>query len=288
MKNLYPFYLLLIFQIFSQSNFAQEYKDCETAFNPCGESPFYINASMGVGPMESDLELTCVYAELNSTWITWTVIQGGALTFVLTPDTVSQDIDFVVFKFNADNDCEDKELIRCMASGENVGSPPSGWETCTGPTGLSIGETDIEELPGCSTNDNNFLAPLETNAGDHYVMLVNNFYDDIGQGFTLSFGGSAVLDCITVPTIEREDISLSSFEINPSLSTGILFIELANESLNNAELTIYNMIGQSVYSESSINQLSHQIDLTNLPQGSYVAVLRKDKVASTKRFFILK
>ncbi len=287
MKNLSSIYFLLLFMIFSQINFAQDYKDCATAYSPCGESPFYFEILMGIGTSEPEIDTTCVLGEMNSTWITWTVIQGGILTFVLTPDSVWQDLDFLVYKFNTDNNCKNKELVRCMASGENISMPPDQWEICMGPTGLAVGEIDTEEFAGCSSTDNNFLAPIETNQGDSYVMLVNDF-TNIGMGFTLSFGGNAKLDCITVPIIELEENSFSSFKLYPSVSSGILFIELTNEKLLDAQLSIFNMRGQLVYSEDSVKQLSHQINLADMPNGIYVANLQKGKIVSTKRFIIVR
>ncbi len=155
MKKKLILFLLFPFFIFSQDLFSQDYKDCETAYNPCGESPFHLDGSEGHGVMDAGIDTTCVLGESNSTWITWTVMQGGTLTFVLTPDSIEDDLDFIVYKFGVDNDCATKELIRCMASGENVGQPPSTWEDCVGPTGLAIGEVDVQEVPGCTSSDNN-------------------------------------------------------------------------------------------------------------------------------------
>ena len=279
--------LFLLLSLFlPQYIFAQEYKDCETAYSPCGESPFYVEISPGEGTADSGIENTCIQAEFSSTWITWTVIQGGALTFVLTPDQEDQDLDFAVFKFNTGNNCADKEMVRCMASGENVGQPNSTWEICTGPTGLAFGETDVVEYPGCAPGDNNFLAPLECNPGDSYVMLVNDF-SNTASGFSLSFGGTAVLDCITIPSFVRENALLSSFELFPSPSNGILFIEFPDERFSGAQLMIYDLFGRLVYTENSLKGLSHPIDLTTLPNGSYVATIRKEATTGTKRFVLL-
>ena len=287
MKNQFRLLFPLIFLAFAQPMIAQAYKDCETALFVCDESPYQINATMGVGELDTNIDLTCVSFEFNSTWISWTVLQGGSLTFVLTPDSTDQDLDFVVFKLNTSDDCDDKEVVRCMASGQNVGAPPDTWEACTGQTGLAVGETDVEELPGCSKGDNNFLAPLETTQGEQYVMLVNNF-SNTSFGFTLSFDGTAELDCETVSTSDEEDNSSASFVITPTVTAGNIAIDLKNENLQGAQIAIYTMTGQMVYSESSIDQPSSQIDLAHLASGAYFAILRKDNAISTQRFFILK
>jgi len=273
--------------IFSQDSIAQAFKDCDTAFNPCGESPFHFDDIAGIGTLDPDIDMTCAMVEINSTWIVWSVVEGGTLTFVITPDSEEQDIDFVVFKLLSGDDCDNKEVVRCMASGQNVGVPPEQWEICMGPTGLSVGETDTVEFAGCSPTDNNFLAPLETHAGDAYVMLVNDFTDTM-MGFTLSFGGDALLDCITVPTFESNLSPDFAFEILPSYSSGLFFIQLSQEGLLGAQLAIYSMCGQPVYAESKMDQLSHQIDLTHMPGGAYTVVLSKEATISTQRLLIIK
>ncbi len=76
-----------------------------------------------------------------------------------------------------------------MASGENVGQPFSTWEPCTGATGLSIGASDTEEIPGCQAGDDNFVSAINMEAGKAYALVVNNF-SNTGNGFSIDFGGS--------------------------------------------------------------------------------------------------
>lgn len=287
MKNAPALFCLVFFLLFSQYNLAQDHKDCETAAAPCGESPFHFDAIYGIGAMDTGLDTTCLQLEFSSTWIKWTVGQAGVITFVITPEEESQDIDFIVFKFNNGNECSDKEPIRCMASGENVGQPPSTWEACTGPTGLAFGETDVVEYPGCASGDNNFLAPIEASQGDSYVMLVNDF-SGLGAGFTLGFGGTAVLECISIPvsTAEREAGDFSLFEITPTLSSGQITMQLSSERHIGAQLTISDMFGRLVYPPSRVWQQSQVIDLAGLPAGLYLAVLEKGGQVEVRKFFV--
>ena len=76
----------------------------------------------------------------------------------LTPIKPEDDIDFAVYSLPGGiNDCQNKEMLRCEAAGENVGQPPSNWLRCTGPTGMNLTSTDLSEDPGCSPLSDNWV-----------------------------------------------------------------------------------------------------------------------------------
>lgn len=180
---------------------AQQHADCISAKKVCSKDPIRIARTGGEGRdrMEADF-VACFMngdnfgmAEENSTWFTWEIIQGGSLTFTITPAKKENDIDFVVYRLQADGSCRGKQIVRCMAAGD----PPEryGISPCLGPTGLREGENDTSEDAGCSDpGDNAWLAPLKTVKGEHYALLVSNV-SEAGPGFTLSFGGNARIGC---------------------------------------------------------------------------------------------
>lgn len=177
--------------------------DCPTAVILCDKSPFIVEQLSGTGNIADEADDSCLdidpstgsddgNSEKSSSWYTWTCFTPGTLTFTLTPngDDVTEDLDFALYELpNGIGDCSGKILLRCMASGENVGAPFAEWEPCTGPTGLRNGETDIREERGCSAGDNNFLAPLNMEEGKSYALIVNNF-SQTGRGFSIEFGGT--------------------------------------------------------------------------------------------------
>jgi len=220
-------------------------------------------------------------------WVKWTVMESGTITFVLTPDSVEQDIDFIVFRSESDFDCNNKTQIRCMAAGANTGQPPLEWARCAGATGLFDGETDVEEPAGCSPASNNFLAPIEAEAGDQYIMLINEF-SRTGFGYTLSFGGTAVLDCISVSTDPREVIPQPTFAVYPTVSTGAIYIRGATSELTDVHLAIFNMEGQLVYSKEKLIGAPIRVDLHHLPQGAYFGILNTNHSSQTNKFLITK
>jgi gliding motility-associated-like protein len=170
--------------------------DCPSAVILCDKSSFTVPKVIGVGSLNNEIGNvgcngpSCVITESSSTWYKWTCRDAGTLTFTLTPLNPADDLDFVVYELPGGIDnCNTKNPIRCMASGENVGQPMASWISCTGATGLRTGETDANETCGCPSGNNNFLAPINMVAGRSYALVVNNFSNS-GDGFTVDFGGT--------------------------------------------------------------------------------------------------
>ncbi len=167
--------------------------DCATASVLCNKESFVVQSVTGAGndPTESN-GAPCfgissgANVESNSTWFVWTAANDGDLTFTLTPNNAVDDLDFIVYELrNGPDDCSEKIILRCMASGDF--NFPS---RCMGPTGLNNANTDISEPAGCQNiTQNNFLAPLDMIEGRTYALMINNF-TSTGNGFEISFGGS--------------------------------------------------------------------------------------------------
>lgn len=165
--------------------------DCPTGVILCDKSPFTVESVQGEGNLTNEINPSlCIQAEISSTWYRWTCKDPGSLTFTITPNNPSDDIDFALFELPAGiNDCANKTKIRCEAAGENVGAPFPDWAPCTGPTGLSLTETDTDEFPGCAPGQNNFVSAVNMVAGRSYALIINNFSES-GIGFSIEFGGT--------------------------------------------------------------------------------------------------
>lgn len=170
--------------------------DCETGVILCDKSPFTVEFINGAGSVTNELNglscPTCINgsSESASTWYRWTCDDPGSLAFTLTPLNPSDDLDFVIFELpNGIDDCANKNDLRCMASGENVGSPFDEWSPCTGATGLMEGDEDASEDCGCQPGDNNFAGAIQMVEGASYALVINNFSNS-GSGFSIEFGGT--------------------------------------------------------------------------------------------------
>ena len=200
--------------------------DCPTGVVLCDKSPFTVESLVGAGVITDEVDgSTCIQTEFSSAWYKWTCQDPGTLTFTLFPNNPSDDLDFAIYELPDFDNCSNKILLRCMASGENVGQPFSTWEPCTGPTGLSTASTDIVEYPGCASGDDNFIAALNMEAGKSYALIVNNF-SNTGSGFSITFGGTGTFlgpeaDMLVAPELQNEcDIDTVYFTDNSMMPPG--------------------------------------------------------------------
>ncbi len=174
--------------------------DCSAGVLLCDKSEFVIDTLLGIGIEDPDVSNSCVLEELSSAWYKWTCDMSGTLTFTLTPNNYlpgfeSDDIDFVLYELpNGIDDCSNKVMLRCVASGANVVDgqtlPFPQWERCNGPTGLAIGDPDNTEPSGCRiSSQNSFVDAINMIAGKSYALMVNNFSQS-GLGFSIEWGGT--------------------------------------------------------------------------------------------------
>lgn len=175
--------------------------DCPDATVLCDKETITVDLLTGTGDIRDEADNTCLdtdpttgrddgNSESSSVWFRWIARNDGNLTFTLDPINPVDDLDFAVFELPGGlGDCNNKVMLRCMASGENVGAPFDEWRVCTGATGLMEGNTHLSEQRGCQPGNTNFLAPLEMEEGKAYALVVNN-YSQSGSGFRLEWGGS--------------------------------------------------------------------------------------------------
>ncbi len=196
MSLLRTLFATLFLWFFTTLAFAQNVSDCMTAFPLCDQTFRHFEVTKGIGKVHDTPIIPCFTngksmgeAEENSTWIYFKIQTGGQLAFTITPDSIHDDLDFVLFQLPEDGNCEQKKFVRCMAAGD---SQKARKNPCMGPTGLRPKERDIYQSAGCNdSNDNNWLKPLDAAAGEKYVLLISNF--TAPNGFTIRFQGTAVL-----------------------------------------------------------------------------------------------
>ncbi len=162
-------------------------KDCNTASYLCNKNPITKDTVNGSGVIQegygSCIDLFSYGPERNSAWYTWKAANSGTLTFTINPNFPEDDIDFVVYEL-LNNDCNNKTILRCEASG--------GYG-CHGATGINLTSTDTVEGAGCGYGQDNFVKYIDMIAGRTYALLVNNWsmsHVGLNNGFTINFGGS--------------------------------------------------------------------------------------------------
>lgn len=231
--------------------------DCSTAINLCSKSTVSISKLEGSGTCNNEVtDLPCLpegVFETNSVWLKWEISKSGDLGFIITPDNIEDDIDFVLYRLPNDNDiCENKEVVRCMTSGENMESAYSDWNKCLGITGLRKSDSDSKEERGCKTDDNNFLSNVDMTVGETYLLVVNNYKST--SGFNISFSGSTEfnLNPLIISGM-KEDASLNYF-----IGDSILLVDYFVEEIADEQSRIWDF-GKDAYSSSIEGKGPHSV-----------------------------
>ncbi|WP_343748098.1 hypothetical protein [Fluviicola sp.] len=187
--------------------------DCEAASLLCSNGSQTANSG-GSGVQElTTANRGCLSTEHQSSWYYLNVQTGGTLTMTISPSNSGDDYDFAIWgpftAANAGANCPPTTApIRCS------------WSAVTGNTGMMIPYTGQSSSFGCgflglfsctglitSTNNpadvsegsggDSWVSNLTTTANQVYILLVDNF-NNSGQPYTMSFGGTSVLGCTPV------------------------------------------------------------------------------------------
>jgi len=270
-----------------QNSYAQNYQDCDSPFPICEKKTYNFGYLNGFGRNLEQISNTSCFEgsnaiETNSIWLEWNILKNGTLTFVLNPENKNDDLDFILYKYKSN--CESKEEVRCMASGENLGSSIRNSE-CTGQTGLKLTSVDDFEKQGCKYNDDNFLKFLAVEEGEQYLLLVNNYNSK--SGFSISFEGSAefnmVNDCKFINP--NEEILITNLFPNPT--TNEINVQFITHREKDYSLKILDIAGKEIYSsyKTASMGLNHSnIIVENFISGTYILVVATDGYSTAKRF----
>lgn len=281
--------LSLITMIAYGSIIAQiSHSDCGTAFMVCSHDAIAIEELPGAGNIQELNNINCSNLnanETNSVWFKWKIETAGDLGFTILPVDENSDIDFVLYRMtDALNNCEAKEEIRCMASGENRGTKiGTSQYNCLGATGLSYISEDLSEKAGCSSEDDNFLSTINTLDGESYALVVNNYYST--KGFIIEFTGAATFnskieDCevdveqsVSIQDIHENKLVFGDLYPNPA--NNVITLGVKNNTSNtygNARSILVNTKGQVVKEKGfdlGIGETKISMALDELPTGTY-------------------
>jgi hypothetical protein len=126
--------------------------------------------------------------ENYSNWYIVQFMTGGTFTFSINPATATDDYDYAIYGPN----------VGCNALGPPLRCSDSGL---TGATGLSAAAVDFSE----NVLGDKWTAQMNVLAGQTYYIMVDE-WTPTGAGYSLTFGGTAVMSCSMVP------VELASFE----------------------------------------------------------------------------
>ena len=128
-----------------------------------------------------------VYADTNPFWYTFTCYSAGSLGFLITPNNLGDDYDWMLYDITNHNANEVYNNPSLIIAGN--------WAGTYGLTGAKPG--GIAKI-GCASNPkdkhNTFSVMPNLKLGHKYLLLISHFTDNSQSGYGLSFkGGSAVI-----------------------------------------------------------------------------------------------
>ncbi len=172
-------------------------QDCLGAIPVCQTTYTETLSPVGAGnfPNEIHAGVSCVQAETNSIWYTFTTDVDGQFGFVISPNDPDDDYDWVLFDIT-NASCGDiftdvSLMVSCNAAGS------FGVGACNGSTGADGTSSFNIQGPGCGFNPPSpfqgfsaLNALVNVQQGNTYVLMVNNWTGST-NGYTIDFGLSS-------------------------------------------------------------------------------------------------
>ena len=183
-------------QVTCDSNYVpRPYQDCPGAIALCGAIYHAeTNSICGEGLLVDEAVGSCGTQERVTSWYTFRATTSGLLSFYIQPNDVTDslawssptgqgdtDYDFLVFKLPAG---ATTSYSTCQLLQRDPASPSNQYELACNYSGQR-GCTGLSDLPA-AVNNARFGAPVSANAGDVFVMLVDNFNINT-LGYTIRF-----------------------------------------------------------------------------------------------------
>ncbi len=163
--------------------------DCSNATPICSNANVGANSTgPGIAAEGCSGSVCPAGGENHSNWFRFTIQTTGTFNFTINPSNAADDYDYTLYGPG----------VTCGALGAPVRCSDSGL---TGATGLAAGAVDNSE----DVNGDKLTATLNAVAGQTYYLMVDE-WTPTGAGYTLSFSGTASLDCTILP-VELKDFS---------------------------------------------------------------------------------
>lgn len=261
-----------------------EYSDFSKPLEICSKNSVLVNSLPGAGSIDDsyllDENFSDQYTETNSFFIKWKVKTSGFLEFVLVPNYSEDDLDFILFNGNTH-----PSVVRSMARGQDLGELETYQDNCNGLTGLKSSSMETEGVTGCKSAPNNFLSPVFLEAGEEYVLMINNFHST--GGFLLEFYGDVefekVESCNELATTasigDLNSLGLTIEPPRPNPTTGNVITKVTCDKSLEGRISLYTQSGK-LLSTNPISLISGEnhvpVSLENCITGIYIIKIQTE------------
>lgn len=124
-------------------------------------------------------------------------------------------------------------------------------------------------------------------AGTYRIKVSHKGNLDLGnQDFTLAVSGGVV--SFSDGDVSVDKVEFENLKIYPNPATDVLNIASDFATLENAKITIYDILGKKVYQNDSLFNFTGEasIDVSSFNKGVYLVEILKDRKAETKKIII--
>lgn len=167
-----------------------------TAFPVCGTATFKQDSVPLCGGRNVPTRCTdgSAYADTNPFWYKFTCYSTGTFSFLITPNTSSDDYDWQLFDITGHNPNDIYTTPGLIISGN--------WSSNPGPTGAVSGASGSVNCAGPAYSNQNEMPTLQQ--GHDYLLMVSH-YTSTQSGYSLSFtgGGTASITNEVPPAIQE-------------------------------------------------------------------------------------
>ena len=234
-------------------------QDCLGAIPVCQDEYYQEEAYSGTGNFPNEingLNGTCIVGgEANSVWYTFTVVESGALSFILTPDDPMNDYDWSLYNLTnatCDDIYDDPSLeVSCNSWGALfIEQGPTGISTAEGGEGNSNGPGDLNGPP--------FNADLEVLEGETYVLCVQD-WSGTDDGYTLDFSPSIA------SIYDETSPQITSAQLNCDFTLDVEFDEpLLCENLSYLDFQITATDGEVYLPSDMVSECDNDANFTSV------------------------
>ncbi|HEV3223480.1 MAG TPA: gliding motility-associated C-terminal domain-containing protein [Puia sp.] len=200
MKTVLLALLMLISTICWSQTFPAPGQLASTAFPVCGTSIFH-QAVVPIGSTTNLVVPGCdSYADTNPFWYSFTCFVGGTLGFLITPNNLKDDYDFMLFDITGHNPNDVYTNVSLIVTGN--------WSGSSGLTGAKRGGSiKIECASNPAVYESTFSSMPTLIQGHKYLLLVSH-YTQTQSGYSLAFGsGTAVITDTVKPNLKSASVS---------------------------------------------------------------------------------
>jgi PKD repeat protein len=245
---------------------------------------------------DTSLTVTCsvenarVTATRNDTILATSLISGGTCTLTFQAlENTSDSVHLIVYYYNnlpyiASIPVEDASPL--LANFTGYPTTIFEFETVHYTDGSAGGASSwLWSFPGGipSTSTEQNPAVVYENSGVYDVQLI------VGNGKTYDTLTRLEYIHVDFPSSLCDEKGAFSCRVSPNPGNGSLMISLANCPADKISVQVFNMVGNSVYSESDIatnGSVKKALNLTGLPQGIYFLKIRGGETTLTSKLVI--